>query len=408
VIKANRVEHLPLAALPPLADFDAAIPLTKKAFPMLDPIDFGQRSEKRSFSQKVADKLRLGRHTRFLFSMLYVFRREYAQIIFYQTIQAGATIASPLVVNNLLKYLDARSQAGLSVHILNSGTTTPISTWTYFTSVIDVSPTSQDSPILIRPWVWVLLMFLAPVARAVLDNQYFVAYTGARVRSDAILTQLVLTHALRVRVIAETGDNAKEQEGAKSREPSSSSGPETPAEPAVTVTTTDALLGLDPEGDPDAITHIETTVTEQVVVENAESETDVSINSSTAASTTNVSTTASTLVASSGAKDGKGEKSTDASQNLVGKMNNLISTDLNNIGTGGEITQVFYFGPLMILVSTAFLYTVLGWSAFVGLGLTILLLPVPIQTAKLLSNASKEVLKRVRMRPFTNRTDITS
>jgi hypothetical protein len=113
---------------------------------------------------------------------------------------------------------------------------------------------------------------------------------------------------------------------------------------------------------------------------------------------------------------------------LVGKINNLVSTDLSNIVDGRDFLlvcePVFVFfviqlsiflvvgAPLQIGLSIWFLYNVLGWrsvllccvrldflyffiSAIVGLAVMIVLFPVPGYFAKLMGNIQATKMKKV-------------
>jgi hypothetical protein len=53
----------------------------------------------------------------------------------------------------------------------------------------------------------------------------------------------------------------------------------------------------------------------------------------------------------------KGSKAT----NLVGKINNLISTDLENITEGRDFFFIFIYSPLNIILGMVFLYVLLDW-----------------------------------------------
>ncbi|KAJ6535453.1 P-loop containing nucleoside triphosphate hydrolase protein [Mycena capillaripes] len=76
------------------------------------------------------------------------------------------------------------------------------------------------------------------------------------------------------------------------------------------------------------------------------------------------------------------------SSNLIGKINNLIATDANNAANKGkDVLRVVLYAPGSLLLGTYFLYSILGWSAFVGLGLMLLLAPVPGLVAKLIRSA---------------------
>ncbi|KAJ7093549.1 P-loop containing nucleoside triphosphate hydrolase protein [Mycena epipterygia] len=76
------------------------------------------------------------------------------------------------------------------------------------------------------------------------------------------------------------------------------------------------------------------------------------------------------------------------SSNLIGKINNLIATDaITAANKGKDILRIVIYAPCSFLLGTYFLYSILGWSAFVGLGLMVLLAPVPGMVAKLTRNA---------------------
>ena len=51
----------------------------------------------------------------------------------------------------------------------------------------------------------------------------------------------------------------------------------------------------------------------------------------------------------------------DKGGNLVGKINNLVSTDLNNIIDGRDFLMIAVGCPIQIAICVAFLYIILGW-----------------------------------------------
>ncbi|KAJ7246497.1 multidrug resistance-associated ABC transporter [Mycena rebaudengoi] len=76
------------------------------------------------------------------------------------------------------------------------------------------------------------------------------------------------------------------------------------------------------------------------------------------------------------------------SSNLIGNINNLIATDaITAANKGKDILRIVIYAPCSFLLGTYFLYSILGWSAFVGLGLMVLLAPVPGMVARLTRNA---------------------
>ena len=123
-----------------------------------------------------------------------------------------------------------------------------------------------------------------------------------------------------------------------------------------------------------------------------------------------------------GSDSGKdnGDK-TGAPSNLVGKMNNLVSTDLENVVSGRDILLlglsslpprpapfshlsernlfplVLYF-PLQVVMCVWFLYNILGWSTFVGMAAMLAVFPIPGTVAGKIQKVQKEVMKRVSIR----------
>lgn len=65
----------------------------------------------------------------------------------------------------------------------------------------------------------------------------------------------------------------------------------------------------------------------------------------------------------------KGEEKKAAAEkggNLVGKINNLVSTDLNNIIDGRDFLLVAVACPIQIILCIAFLYLIMGWRCVEG------------------------------------------
>ncbi|KAK7056504.1 hypothetical protein VNI00_003060 [Paramarasmius palmivorus] len=87
-------------------------------------------------------------------------------------------------------------------------------------------------------------------------------------------------------------------------------------------------------------------------------------------------------------------KNAQKSSWLEGKINNLVTTDLNNILNGPHLPYLVAYVPLQLLFSVIFLYSILGWSAFVAFGCTILLLPVPGYFASFTHKIQAEKMKR--------------
>jgi hypothetical protein len=202
--------------------------------------------------------------------------------------------------------------------------------------------------------------------------------SGTLVRVSAIITQLVFEHALRIRVKAETPSSPK-------------------ATPAVT---------------PEA--RSESTTPDNVsVVDNNVSETVSGSGEENGQSTTSSGKQKGEFPASIAGDD----DSEDArkSSNLVGKMNNLVSTDLENIVDGRDILllgpsfvhispkyfltslppRAALYLPLQLVLCIWFLYGILGWSIFVGLVVMIALFPLSGVLVNVIQTVQKESMKRV-------------
>ncbi|KIJ34155.1 hypothetical protein M422DRAFT_35218 [Sphaerobolus stellatus SS14] len=292
VWRATKVKHVPMDELPTLPDTSYTSILSGRAFSNIDPF--------------AGDTILPINQRHIFWGLLRTYRTDYILITISMVLQAVASLISPFALQNLLKYL-------------------------------------QGDGVEVRPWVWVFLLFVAPGTNSILTQQYYRLYTRAMVHLEVVLTQLVLEHALRIRVVAEP------EGGANNNTP-------TPT-PRVVPTNLPSTDG----DETDMVEGEESTLT---------------------GSSASVNTSTSTVVPpASGAK----------SKNLVGRMNNLISSDLKAIGEGAEFIQPLVLGPCLFIGCVIFLYILLGWSAFVGVGGMIIQLPVPIWLAKLLQSTTKMV-----------------
>jgi len=113
-------------------------------------------------------------------------------------------------------------------------------------------------------------------------------------------------------------------------------------------------------------------------------------------------------------KKGKGEdkedekKKADKGSNLVGKITNLVSTDLNNIVDGRDFPMLFISLPLQIILCIIFLYKVLGWSAIVGTMVMVALYPLPGWIASKMQDVQKEKMKIVGRASLMPRTTLSN
>ncbi|KAK7058408.1 hypothetical protein VNI00_002042 [Paramarasmius palmivorus] len=182
--------------------------------------------------------------------------------------------------------------------------------------------------------------------------------TRTLVRTQAIITQLVFEHSLRIRVKAEA--------------PDSTPGASIPATPD----TASSLNEEDSEG----------SETSTAVAGHSRSET-------LQGSTTSTSSTAKHKKKTEVKKEKETEPTSDAS-NLVGKINNLVTTDLDNIVDARDFLWVLVYVPAQITLCMVFLYIVLGWSALVGLATILVTLPIPGFIAKFVQTVQNKRMKR--------------
>ncbi|KAH8986104.1 hypothetical protein EDB92DRAFT_1818416 [Lactarius akahatsu] len=273
-------------------------------------------------------------------SLIFHLAREYIQLAILVVIKVFSTLMAPFGMNQLLRY------PFFLTHILSSYLET------------------RGEGAVVRPWVWVTYLFLGPALGTMAFQWYIFIATGTIVRVTAIVTQLVFEHALRIRVKAETSSS-----------------------PAST-----------PDATPDARSETSTPDSGSVVEVNIVSE-------GADGSSEETRSEQSTIAGSSmkgkrkevapGSDSGK-EDDDEAgdSSNLVGKMNNLVSTDLENLVDGRDFLLLVFYFPLQMVISVWFLYNILGWSAFVGMALMVALFPIPGTVAGKIQTVQKETVKR--------------
>ncbi|KAJ3551734.1 hypothetical protein NM688_g4534 [Phlebia brevispora] len=80
-------------------------------------------------------------------------------------------------------------------------------------------------------------------------------------------------------------------------------------------------------------------------------------------------------------------------KNVVGKINNHVTSDLSNIQIGRNFPTILFLAPIQITLSMLFLYKVLGWSSFVGLAVMVVLFPVPAWVGNRMHSTQKKKMK---------------
>ncbi|KAF5356103.1 hypothetical protein D9756_004036 [Leucocoprinus leucothites] len=318
VYLAYRVPHLAHSQFPALADYDYAHNLKFTSFKHLDV--FSGASNHHIY-----------------WGLMRVFRFEYIAMTILVTLMVVFTFASPIGINRLLSYLEG-----------------------------DVSGTN------VKPWVWIVWLFLGPLSASLCCQGYIFFATRTLVRCEAIITQLIFEHSLRIRVKAETEKGADEKT-ALILDGASTPVPQNLDESAESVTTasdddTDHSRGG-------------TAISTQSTSESTIRASSPSIKSSSSE-------------ASKKRTDKEAEFQTEgssSSSNLVGRINNLVTTDLGNITEARDFLFIIVYIPLQIMFCMVFLYVFLGWSAFVGLAVMILLYPLP----GIIANKIQQVQKTV-------------
>ncbi|THU95701.1 P-loop containing nucleoside triphosphate hydrolase protein, partial [Dendrothele bispora CBS 962.96] len=299
--KASKVQ-LEREDLPHLPDYDHSYNLRARMFGHLDPMKVKRRN--------------------LFFSLMRAFRTDYMVLFTMLFVRALSGFTTPVAVKGLLNYIE---QKGIGV------------------------PT--------KPWVWILVLLLGPTIESLSFEWYIFIATRALVRTEAILTQLVFEHALRIRMKSETNDTSKEKQQQISS-PEDTSKPATPTPPE-SASQTDSDSDSRPPPPP----------------------------------ATPVPTTPSPSP-SGGAAPGEDDKKKSSAANLVGRMNNLVTSDLQSIVDARDFGMLVVYTPIQIVLCIIFLYQVLGWSSFLGLATIIILFPLPGYLAKLVQRAQKAKMKK--------------
>ncbi|KZT36419.1 hypothetical protein SISSUDRAFT_1049930 [Sistotremastrum suecicum HHB10207 ss-3] len=322
IYRAFKNPNVAFDEMPVLADNDRTKNLMEKGTRLMDPVVVGR---KRSL----------------LWGMLFIFKKQYFIMACLQTVQSINQFAGPIATNRILAALE------------KGGTESAV-----------------------KPWVWILWLGAGPVLGSVLTE--FSLYTQCLiiVRLQAILTQLVLTHSLRVRM--STVWNQPET-SASSATTSAIAGPSSPSTSSSST----------PASDTESITATEETAS------NLGDETDDDA-ATTATLTPSLTASSSDLKKADKESDDskkKGDAKKDEKQeDYSGKINNFLTSDMENI-----ISLQEFLRPVFVIVkafiAVAFLYAILGWSALVGLGVMIICIPIPGYTSKLLMTMQRNKMK---------------
>ncbi|KAI0365037.1 P-loop containing nucleoside triphosphate hydrolase protein [Pilatotrama ljubarskyi] len=266
-----------------------------------------------------------------------------------------AAFAAPISINQLLKYLESGRE---EAHI--------------------------------RPWFWIALFFSGKVFKDLSDLWFLYYESRLSIRIQAVITELVFEHALRVRMEADTSDSVTA----------------TPSSVSTEAVTSDNASHDGPEGDGS--------------LEGEESNAGDAPDSATASSSTAVPPSTTSSIKGKGKEKSSSESGstappaatpapsempeskTGASEHLIGRINNLVSSDLSNLEYVGTFAVfISVESPFQVILCMVFLYQILGWSALVGLATMLITLPLPGYVTKHIQGSQREKMKRTDARVQT-------
>ncbi|KAF9476113.1 multidrug resistance-associated ABC transporter [Pholiota conissans] len=322
VFLGYKVPHLSFEQLPPLADYDSAKYLMEKAFPHID--------------------LFAGARPRHLFfRLMRVFIKQYTVLFLTVFFYSLGGFVSPIGIYKVLNYLETNGE----------GQT-------------------------IRPWIWIIWLFLGPMLQSVCIQWYTFTATHVLALCEALITELVFEHSLRIRFKAETSNKAE------SRVPTND------------LSRTESIV--DTPAPTSATNSDESSLSESTTAETS------TLLGSTVRDPS-MATSTSTLKAKDTIKSKGKQKELmqpqkvmpkkKSDRNLTGRLNNLVTSDLKNITIAKDFLFLLVGVPLNIGLCLTFLYRLLGWSTFVGLAVMIALLPFPGYMARKVQQVQSQRMK---------------
>ncbi|KAF9815977.1 hypothetical protein IEO21_04304 [Rhodonia placenta] len=169
------------------------------------------------------------------------------------------------------------------------------------------------------------------MAGTIFFSLYYMASMRVSVQLEAVVTELVFTHALRIRMKAESSEEV-------------ATAPVTPDNASIVRSSA-------------AQSEDESTDREEETLAGSTAASTQSAKGKRKSQGTPEPAAVLPQPTASEAKD----KDKDKGKSLVGKINNLITSDLANITRGLEFAQIFIRVPFQLVFSVWFLYTILGW-----------------------------------------------
>ena len=209
-----------------------------------------------------------------------------------------AAFASPIGIYRLLKSVVRVCGCDFLIH--------------YFPSYLETG----GADTYIRPWFWIFWLFGGPTIRNICYQWYIFIATRTLVRTEGLLTQLIFEHSLRIRLKAEASNEKFEDDN-------------------LTVIGTQ-----DSESVTEGTSVDFNSLTGETASQSSQASTPISRNSSSDSQSTSndpVKSKDSSTLKSDTKSAAKDEKE---AQNLIGKINNLVTTDLGNIVEGRDFLMI--------------------------------------------------------------------
>ena len=173
----------------------------------------------------------------------------------------------------------------------------------------------------IRPWFWIFWLLVGPIVRNLCSQWYYFVVNRTIVRVEGLLTQLVFEHSLRIRLKAEASNGTIEDDN-------------------LTVIGTPDSVSISEGGTIDSSSELDERMSEP-----SQASTVVTRDSSRDSRSTSKGIKAKNKSDPSTIKsDAKQPAKHDRdAQNLIGKINNLVTTDLANIVKGVDFLTIGAF-----------------------------------------------------------------
>ncbi|KAF9261735.1 hypothetical protein L218DRAFT_1001520 [Marasmius fiardii PR-910] len=351
IFSVRKNEHLPYDQLPPLPDYDYAENLRERAFRHLDPTLHTKR-----------------RHL--FFSLFRVFVWEQFILSLMLIVQVTTGFSTPFAVKGLLNYLE-QMQYG-----------------------------SSDATI--RPWFWIAIMFIGPTVSSVAFEWYIFVSTHMIVQIESILTQVIFEHALRIRLKSETDTDTERPPPTPLQGTTDNHLAKGTSRESTLVPSEDGHSARDDSSIGSGTGTAVTVTMAEASSSHARDETFVDtaaipeLNGTKAAAKATDSSSNSTTPADNSSGEPRSTKSAkeNSHSNMIGKIINLASTDIQTILDSKDYIRLIIYTPIQLVLCVTFLYFVLGWSAFVGLGVIILSLPIPGVLASLVRKVQVNRMKQ--------------